>query len=224
VKHIEYLAIIPARGNSKRIKNKNLIKFRKKTLVENTLEVVKNINKVGLTVLSSDSKKILNIGQKFKKCLNILRPKKISGSKASVESSIFHALNILEEKRYKIKNIILLQPTSPLRSKKDIEGSINKYEKKKLNSIFSCYEKKPFLWKKKFKSFLSVSYNYNERKISQKMENLYFENGAVYIFNVKEFKKIKNRIIKPFDIFLMDEIRSLDIDIKEDIRLLKKME
>ena len=56
------------------------------------------------------------------------------------------------------------------------------------------------------------------------MENLYFENGAIYIFNVKKFKSVKNRILKPFDVFIMDEINSLDIDTKEDLKLLKKME
>lgn len=224
MKNIEYLAIIPARGNSKRIKNKNLIKFRRKSLIENTLDIVKNINKIGLVALSSDAKTILKIGEKYKKCVNIVRPKKISGSKSSTESAIFHVLDVLEEKEYKIKNIILLQVTSPLRSKIDIVNSVKKFEKKKLNSIFSCYEKKPFVWKKNFKSFISTSYNYKKREVSQKMKNLYFENGAIYIFNVKKFKKIKNRIIKPFDIFLMDEINSLDIDTKEDLKLLKKME
>ena len=55
--NIEYLAIIPARGNSKRIKNKNLIKFKKKTLVEHTLSEIKDIKKIDLIALTSDSKK-----------------------------------------------------------------------------------------------------------------------------------------------------------------------
>lgn len=224
MKHIEYLAIIPARGNSKRIKNKNLIKFRKKTLIENTLDSIKDIKKIKLAALSSDLNKILKIGKKYKKCIDIIRPKKISSSKSTTEKAILHVIKVLEKQRFKIKNIILLQVTSPLRSKDDIIGSIKKFEKKKLNSIFSCYKKKPFVWKKKSKSLLSTSYNYKKRVISQRMENLYFENGAIYIFNVKKFKSVKNRILKPFDVFVMDEMNSLDIDTKEDLKLLKKME
>lgn len=221
---IDYLAVIPARGNSKRIRNKNLIKFKNKTLVENTLCEIKDIKKIDLIALTSDSKKILKIGNKFKKCININRPENISNSKSSTEEAILHSINILEKNKYKIKNIVLLQVTSPLRSKEDIIKCIKKFEKKKLKSIFSCYEKKSFAWKKEHKSLKSVTYNFNKRLISQKMKSLFFENGAIYIFDVEKFKKNHNRIIKPFDIYLMDEMNSLDIDTKEDLKLLKKME
>ncbi len=224
MKNIEYLAIIPARGNSKRIKNKNLIKFRKKTLIENTLDSIKDIKKIELAALSSDLKKILKIGKKYKKCITIDRPKNISNSKSTTEQAILHVLKVLEKQSFKIKNIILLQVTSPLRLRKDIIGSIQRFEKNSLNSIFSCYKKKPFVWSKKSNFLQSISYNYEKRTISQEMENMYFENGAIYIFNVKKFKKVKNRIIKPFDLYLMDEMNSLDIDTKEDLKLLKKME
>ena len=55
------------------------------------------------------------------------------------------------------------------------------------------------------------------------MKNLYFENGAIYIFNLNQFKKEKNRIMKPFGIFTMTEKNSLDIDTKEDLEILKKL-
>ena len=54
------------------------------------------------------------------------------------------------------------------------------------------------------------------------MKPLFFENGAIYIFNTKKFLKQKNRIIQPFDFFLMPKCRSLDIDTKEDFLILKK--
>ena len=56
--------------------------------------------------------------------------------------------------------------------------------------------------------------------MSQKMENYYLENGAIYIFDAKKFKKINNRIIKPYAIYLMSEKNSIDIDTKEDLKLL----
>lgn len=224
MQNIEYLAIIPARGNSKRIKDKNLIKFRNKSLVQNTLEEICVLRKINLIALSSDSKKILEIGNKYKKCININRPKNISNSKSTTEDAILHTVKVLEEKKYKIKNIILLQVTSPLRSKKDIINCINIFEKKKLNSIFSCYKKKLFIWQKKNKLLSSISYNYKRRVMTQKMKNLYLENGAIYIFNASKFRKYHNRIIKPFDVYLMNEKNSLDIDTVEDLRLLKKVE
>ena len=145
---IDYLAVIPARGNSKRIKNKNLVKFNNKTLVQNTLDQVSDLKNIGLIALSSDSKKILDIGKNYKRCISISRPKKISNSSSSTEDAITHAINVIEKKNYKIKNIVLLQVTSPLRSKKDIHKCIKTFEVKKLSSIFSCYKKKIFAWKK----------------------------------------------------------------------------
>ena len=217
---IDYLAVIPARGNSKRIKNKNLVKFNNKTLVQNTLDQVSDLKNIGLIALSSDSKKILDIGKNYKRCISISRPKKISNSSSSTEDAITHAINVIEKKNYKIKNIVLLQVTSPLRSKKDIHKCIKIFEVKKLSSIFSCYKKKIFAWKKEKESLVSFTYNYKKRKMSQKMENYYLENGAIYIFDAKKFKKIKNRIIKPYDIYLMSEKNSIDIDTKEDLKLL----
>ena len=73
--------------------------------------------------------------------MNINRPANISNSNSSTEDAISHTINLLENIQYKIKNIILLQVTSPLRSKKDIINCIKKFENKKLKSIFSCYKK-----------------------------------------------------------------------------------
>jgi len=223
MKRIKYLAIVPARGNSKRIKNKNLIKFKKKTLIDITLEQIEKINKINLAILTSDSDKILNIGNKYKKCLKLKRPLRISKYNSKTEDAIMHAIRNIE-KNYKIKNIILLQVTSPLRNTKDINQCIRVYEKKKLSCIFSCYEKKSFIWKKKGKTFDSINYNYKKRVMSQNMEKIYFENGAIYIFNFEKFKKYKNRIIKPFDIYLMSEKKSIDLDDHEDLKTLKKYE
>jgi CMP-N,N'-diacetyllegionaminic acid synthase len=223
VKLIKFLAIVPARKNSKRIKNKNLIKFKNVTLVENTLKQIDKIKDISLSVISSDSNKILNYSRKIKNCIPIKRPKNISTDQSSTEEVIYHVITDLEKKRFFVENIILLQVTSPLRSIKDIKNSIKQYKREKLKSIFSCYLKKSFIWKKKNNSFNSISYDHKKRIKSQNMKNLYFENGAIYIFNLNQFKKEKNRIMKPFGIFTMTEKNSLDIDTKEDLEILKKL-
>jgi CMP-N-acetylneuraminic acid synthetase len=221
VKIIKYLAIVPVRKNSKRIKNKNLIKINGKTLVNITLDSLKSVNKIKKVIVSSDSKKILQIAKKYKKVLTIQRPKKLCFAHSKTEDAIMHAVSTLEKDSIEIQNIVLLQVTSPLRTAKDIMSCIAVYEKKKLNSIFSVYSSKNFIWKKIGSVKKSISYNYNKRAISQKMKPLYFENGAIYIFNKNKFMKKKNRIIKPFDFFLMPKFRSPDIDTKEDLITIK---
>ena len=222
MKIIKYLVVVPARKNSKRIKNKNLIKIKGKTLINITLDSLNKINKIKYIIVSSDSKKILQIANRYEKVLLINRPKSLCFDNSKSEDAIIHAINYLEKKNFKIQNIILLQVTSPLRTAKDILNCIKVYEKKRLNSIFSVYSSKDFIWEKRGRTKKSISYNFKKRIISQKMKPLFFENGAIYIFNTKKFLKQKNRIIQPFDFFLMPKCRSLDIDTKEDFLILKK--
>ena len=221
MKIIKYLAIVPVRKNSKRIKNKNLKRIKGKTLVNITLDSLKNINKIEKVIVSSDSEKILQIAKKYIKVLIIKRPKKFCFDQSKTEDAIMHAVKTFEKQKFKVQNIVLLQVTSPLRTAKDILNCIKVYEKRKLNSIFSVYCSKNFIWKKIGSVKNSISYNYKKRTISQKMKPLYFENGAIYIFNRNKFMKKKNRIIKPFDFFLMPKFRSPDIDTKEDLITIK---
>ena len=116
------------------------------------------------------------------------------------------------------KNIVLLQATSPMRTSEDIIGCIKKFNNKKLDSIFSIYKEKNFLWRKTKKRLQSISFNYKYRERAQKMDYIYHENGAIFIFKIKKFLKEKNRIFGKFDFFEMKKSNSIDIDDKEDLR------
>ena len=150
MKLIKFLAIVPARKNSKRIKNKNLIKFKNVTLIENTLKQIGKIKDINLSVISSDSNKILSFSNKIKNCIPIRRPKNISTDNSSTEKAVYHVITDLEKKNFLIENIILLQVTSPLRSVSDIKNSIKQYKKKKIKKyFFLLFKKKLYLEEKK---------------------------------------------------------------------------
>ena len=147
MKKINYLAIIPARKDSKRIKNKNLVKINKKELIKFTIEAAKKTKKINKVIITSDDKKILKIAKKLKADV-VKRPKKLSGDSSATELAIFQALNYFYKDNLNlVKNIILLQPTSPLRNAKNITECINLFERKKYDSIFSAFKKKEFIWK-----------------------------------------------------------------------------
>ena len=78
-----------------------------------------------------------------------------------------------------------------------------------------------FAFKGKLKK--SITFNYLQRQRSQNIKPLFFENGAIYIFNCILFKKIKNRIIKPFEIFEMEKFKSIDLDTVKDLIHLRKI-
>lgn len=223
LKKIKYLAIIPVRANSKRIKNKNFKKIKNKKLFEITYEVAKKIKKIDEIVFSTNDEKIINYC-KLKKISYVKRPESLCRSESKTEDAINHTLDFYKKKlKTDVENTILLQVTSPMRSKNDIEKSLEIYETKKVKSVFSAYLKKLFVWRLDKLQLNSLNYDYKNRKMTQKMSDLIIENGAIYITNVKSFRKKHNRIIKPTFYSLMDEERSIDIDTVEDLRKIKKI-
>lgn len=132
------LALIPARGKSLELKNKNLRNFLKKPLIEWTIDSVKKSKFVDKTILSTDSKKIIKIASRYN-FLNISnRPKKLSSRYANMLDVIKH--EIKKNPGYDI--ILLLQPTSPLRTTDDIDQSLKFMLKNKRNSCVSFVELK----------------------------------------------------------------------------------
>tara|TARA_B100000900_G_scaffold409995_1_gene426892 strand:- start:1903 stop:2592 length:690 start_codon:yes stop_codon:yes gene_type:complete len=215
-----YVVLIPLRKGSKRIKNKNFKKINNIPLVNYTLNVcLKIFNRKNIYFTSNDPQafrlaKILNLN-----CVK--RPNNICTANSSTEEAVLHFLSTCEKKKIP-KNIVILQVTSPMRIAKDITECIEKFKRKKLDSIFSVFKSKSFIWSKRNKKLVSLNFNFKNRPRSQNLEYLYHENGSIYIFNSKKFLKHKNRIFGNFDFFEMDEKRSLDIDDMNDIKKLQQ--
>ena len=220
---IDYLAIIPARAGSKRIKNKNLVKIKKIPLFNYTLRSALKTKKINKIIITTNIKKLLK--KNTKKIFYIKRPNYLCKDNSSTESAMLHALKIFKnQNNISIKNIILLQPTSPFRDHHDILNSIKKFEKGNYNSLLSVYESKFFLWTlRKKRSFLPINYNLRKRVRGQNMKNFFVENGAIFIFKYKNFLKYKNRLFKPIGYSKMSKKNSLEIDSVEDFLLAKSL-
>lgn len=220
---IDYLTVIPARKNSKRIKRKNIVLIKNKELIRYTIEQAIKSNLKKNIIVSSDDDRVIKISKEYK-VDNLVRSKKLSSDKATTESVIEDILIKKFGKNYTkfVKNIILLQPTSPLRKIKDIKDAIKLYVKGKFDSLFSAYSSKEFIWKN-LKNPKSISYDYKKRLRTQNMEKLIFENGAIFIFKVKGFKKFQNRLFGKIGVYIMKKHQSADIDVPEDINYINKL-
>jgi len=217
---MKYIAIIPARKGSKRIKNKNLLMIKNKKMFDYTLDAAKNCKKISKIIITTNIRKLLK--RTTNKIFYIKRPEYLCKADSSTESAIIHAINSLKKIfQNKKTNIILLQPTSPLRNSNDINKAIINFEKNKYNSLFSAYEKKFSFWKKKKKSLRPINYSLKKRKRGQNMKNALVENGAIYIFNATDFKILRNRLFKKIGVHLMSKRNSIEIDEKQDIKLAK---
>ena len=205
------LIIIPARKNSVRLKNKNILKLKNKTLIEHTIIFAKKVLTSNNILVTTDSDQIRDIAIKKKILCPRLRPKKLSTSKATSESVILHALNWYEKTNSIVDFVILLQPTSPFRSKKTYFSCVNK-AKKNPNCTVITFKKK------KIKIFLN-----KKNKIQERIIEYLVPNGSIYIISAKKLKKYKKLYsgsIKPQ--IVESEKENIDIDYKKDYIIAKK--
>jgi CMP-N,N'-diacetyllegionaminic acid synthase len=204
---MKIMIVIPARKNSKRLKNKNLQKLGNNSLIENTIFFVKNNFKNFTTLVSTDSKKMRSLSLKQNILCPWLRPKKLSGDKASSISVLKHALSWSEKKFDTYDAVLLLQPTTPFRKYKDIKFCINKFytfENFKNISIISVKSKNK---------------NFTKKKIFNLEKNKDFlPNGSFYLIGVNQIKR--NQIIgkkNTFGYLIKSKKYNLDIDKIEDL-------
>ncbi len=213
------LAIIPARANSIRLKNKNRLKLGGKSLIKWTLDFVLRTKVIKDIVLSTDDEKIINENINNSKIKIFKRPSHLKGKNVKTISVIFDVIKKYESLFNKIDAVILFQATSPFRSRKKINFAIRKFIQFKMK-----------------KSVISVSsYNKNNKRKFMIKNNLLAEyknssflkkfviNGNFYIASKKFLIKYKSffSTLKTFPVVLNSKKLQIDIDTKKDFNLAK---
>lgn len=222
---MKFAIVIPARKGSKSIKNKNLIKIKKKPLIQYTFDQIKNIN--SLKFILSDSKNIRNLAKKNNINSDYIRPDHTSLSKSSMSDTICHFARWTLDK-YKIDYLVILQPTSPFRSSKDIKESIKFIKKNKFKSLFSIseslehpYEAIDVLKNNKWRYVLSKSKKFYRRQDFD--INSYFINGAIYIVEKNYLIKYEKIISNNHGFYIMKKSSSLDINDHDDLFIARRI-
>ena len=123
--------MIPARGGSKGLKNKNIKLLNKKPLIAWSILAAKKCKLIDKIIVSTDSLKISKISKKYGAEVPFIRPKKFATDKASSFSVLKHAIEFYRNRNINFDFILMLEPTSPLREPKDIDFCINRIKKKK---------------------------------------------------------------------------------------------
>ena len=137
------LALIAAREGSKGVKNKNLLKIKNKSITRIATEVALRLKKIDRVILSSDSQKILNNVPQNKKLTKLKRKKKLAKDSTPMipvmQDAIMKFENLFKS-RYQVKNLIIIDPTSPLRNETDINKAIKLFDKKKPDLLISAHQ------------------------------------------------------------------------------------
>ena len=211
-------SIIPARGGSKGIHNKNIIDFCGKPLIAWTIEQCLSSKYVSNVWVTSNSQEILDVAEKYG-AKTIRRPDDISGDLASSESAWMHAIEVIQ-KDMEIDLVLAPQVTSPLREVKDIDSAIELFQKEKYDSMFSASVAEDlFFWEESNTGFDSVNYDYKNRKRRQDFKEQIIENGSFYLFKPEVIQNNNNRFGGKIGFSKMEFWKMFEIDNAEDMRM-----
>lgn len=216
------LAAILARGGSKGIPAKNLVPLAGKPLIAWTVEAALAANCIDDVVVSSDSEEILEVARRSG-AEGISRPKELATDDASSADALAHLIKQLKEADRDYHYVILLQPTSPLRTAKDIDAAFEKMQQSSAQALISVVtpEQSPLkAFKVQESGFLEGVVN-NEYPFMarQKLPKSYYANGAIYIVGSDRFLKSRSFLADKTVPFEMDCDKSMDIDTMDDLRI-----
>lgn len=205
------IAIIPARGGSKRLPNKNVLLLGDyPLLVHSILFAQANSEIIDEIYVSTDDKKIKAVALQFGAKV-IDRPIAISGDLEPTITALQHVLHSINEQ---VENVVLLQPTNPLRPQNLLKQCFEKFEETNSDSLFTVSQNHHKLGKISNDKFVPFNYEIGQR--SQDLEPLYFENGLLYITKAKAI--LDNKIIteNAFPYVVNHIFANVDIDTRED--------
>jgi len=217
-KNKSILSIIPARGGSKGIFRKNIKLVAGKPLIAWTIIEGNKSKYIDKVIVSSDDEEIIQVAKNFGGEAPFIRPKEFARDNTPGVLTAIHAIKELPNFDY----VVLLQPTSPLRTYIDIDNCIKFCIDNEANSCASVVEtsKSPFLM---------LTINRENRVIPllkdgfilrrQEQSKIYILNGAIFIAKSKWLIKSQNFIDKETLSYIMPEERSIDIDSEIDIKL-----
>ncbi len=216
------IAIIPARGGSKRIPNKNIIDFCGKPIIYYTIQAAINSGIFDKIIVSTDSEKIADISIKFGAEVPYLR-KQFADDKSPVSKATLEAL-IQAENYYNIKfdNVIQLMANCPNRTSKNISDCFDYFNINNLNFLISCFKfgwMNPW-WAATLDSDNKPSQLFNNQNIrSQDLPDLYCPTGAIWIAKSSSLKANDTFYGPDYRFFELDWKNAVDIDNFDDLEL-----
>jgi N-acylneuraminate cytidylyltransferase len=214
------IAIIPARGGSKGIPDKNIRPLSGKPLIAHIIRSSLASNLINRTIVSTDDSRISNIAENHG-AETITRPVEMSRDDSPSELALLHVLDHLKEtENYLPDLLVFLQCTSPFTLPEDIDGTIQALLDNNADTALSVIPFHYFLWKKTHDgNSIGVNHDKKIRQMRQDREAQYLESGSVYVMRVDGFKKNKHRF---FGKTVMHEIpseRCFEIDEPVDFRI-----
>ncbi len=222
------IALILARGGSKRLPNKNILMMAGKPLIHYTLETALAAKNIDRVILSTDSEEIRDIALQINGVeAPFLRPNEFATDTAQAADVHFHAIDWFKENEgLDIKNLCLLLPTSPLRLPEDIDGAINLYKESNADIVTSIVRAKPLAWHqnidqetKQMTSIIDMDNRDAVRNHQEMPDSPVYLNGSVYVLNIDKYRKTRSYFGDKTYGYEMPLSRSIDIDERQEFEI-----
>lgn len=217
------VAIIPARGGSRRLPGKNLRMVAGKPLLAHTVRQAVEAGCIDRTYVSTDSAEIADVAAEFGASV-IWRPAELADDLAPSESALAHALRVLREERgEEYDTVVFLQCTCPVRLPSDIRRALDKFNEEEADSLLSVVRSQLFIWSLRGGEPSSMSYDFRQRRRTQDMDPLFVENGSIYVFKPWVLAQHGNRLGGRIAFYEMDRRSLIDVDDESDIAVCRSL-
>ena len=214
------IALIPARGGSKGLPNKNIRPLCGKPLIAHSIEVALRAKSISEVIVSTDSAEIAEVSKKFGAKVPFLRPSELAQDNSLAIDNYIYTIERLRKDGAKMEEILVLLPTAPLRLAEDIDNAVKIFKEKNADSVISYYKAPhPLQWYKYFdasgvvRSFLPEG---NRLANRQEEKDAYLPNGSIYIFKAELLIEKKSYFSERTFPYIMPASRSVDIDTIDD--------
>ena len=221
------IAVIPARGGSKRLPKKNIIDFMGKPMISWSIEAAVNSKLFDIVLVSTDCEEIADIAVKYGASVPFLRSK-YADDLSTVSQATVSALKQLSEfngKNY--ETVVQLMANCPIRSSANIVSQVKKYEESEGDfSLLSAFEYGMFNpwwahYKNRKNEFEKIFKNYDNKTRSQDLTELLCPSGATWISNIKKLNKTGTFYSQGYKFHKISWLDAVDIDNIDDLQLAK---
>jgi CMP-N,N'-diacetyllegionaminic acid synthase len=206
------IGIVPARGGSKGLPGKHLLDLGGEPMIDRTLRAASESERIDLCILTTDSTDICERARHFKGVYGYMRSSELARDDTPTEDVMDDVISFILSHNHPIETIVLLQPTSPLRTGRHIDEALAILEETRSDSLVAVVPSHAFLWRGD-----APLYDPLARPRRQDMDGTYEECGAIYATSLRAWERSRCRMSGKIALYVMEQEHRVQVDEQVDL-------